>query len=64
MSQEASIRVIRDSMNRLRGRMFQAVEAAGLPIKQENALKRLIRQSTYDAQADLEQAVREESYAG
>jgi len=44
--------------------MFQAVEAAGLPIKQENALKRLIRQSTYDAQADLEQAVREESYAG
>lgn len=49
---------IREDMNRLRGRMFEAIEAAGLPDKQEDALKRLIRQQTYDSQANLESIVR------
>jgi len=44
-------------MNRLRGRLFGCVEAAGLPEKQENALKGLIRQLTYDSQANLEAAL-------
>lgn len=53
-----TIGVLRTDMNRLRGKLFGAVEAAGLPEKQENALKGLIRQLTYDAQADIESALR------
>lgn len=49
---------MRDHMNRLRGRLFGAVEATGMPAKQENATKGLIRNLTYDAQADLEAALR------
>lgn len=49
---------MRDHMNRLRGRLFGAVEATGMPDKQENAIKGLIRQLTYEAQADLEAALR------
>lgn len=55
-----AIQCVREDMNRLRGRLFGAVEAAGLPEKQENAIKGLIRQLTYDAQADLEAVLREE----
>jgi hypothetical protein len=47
-------------MNRLRGKLFQAVEAAGLPDKQEKAIKGLIRQLTYEAQANLESTLRGE----
>ncbi len=54
------ITVVREDMNRLRGRLFGAVEALGLPDKQENAIKGLIRQLTYDAQSDLEAVLREE----
>ena len=42
----------------VRGRLFGAIEAVGLPERQENAIKGLIRQLTYDAQADLEAALR------
>jgi hypothetical protein len=48
---------MRDHMNRLRGRLFGAIEATGMPQKQENAIKGLIRQLTYDAQADLEESL-------
>jgi hypothetical protein len=57
---ESVITVVREDMNRLRGRLFGAVEALGLPDKQENAIKGLIRQLTYDAQSDLEAVLREE----
>ncbi|CAB4197599.1 hypothetical protein UFOVP1313_21 [uncultured Caudovirales phage] len=57
---EAAITAVREDMNRLRGRLFGAVEAIGLPDKQENAIKGLIRQLTYDAQSDLEAVLREE----
>lgn len=58
MSQARAIQTIRTDMNRLRGRMFQALEAMGLPTKQENAAKGLVRQLTYDAQANLEAEIR------
>jgi hypothetical protein len=53
-----AIEAVRRDMNRLRGRMFQAIESAGLPDKQEDALKGVIRAQTYDAQADLEAILR------
>lgn len=56
----AAIDQLREDMNRLRGRLFGAVEAAGLPDKQENALKGLVRSLTYDAQANVESALRRE----
>lgn len=49
---------VRDDMNRLRGRLFGAIEATGMPLKQENACKGLVRQLTYDAQANLESILR------
>lgn len=58
MSSAEAIEQVRADMNRLRGRLFQLVEAAGLEEKQESALKGCIRTTTYDAQADLESALR------
>lgn len=58
MADPDPIAAMRDHMNRLRGRLFGAVEATGMPDKQENAIKGLIRQLTYEAQADLEAALR------
>lgn len=53
------VRELREGMNRLRGRLFGAVEATGMPARQEEAVKRLIRQASYDVQADVESALRE-----
>lgn len=55
---DRAISALRTDMNRLRGKLFGAIEAAGLPSRQENALKGLIRQLTYDAQADVESTLR------
>ncbi len=52
------IEQVRGDYNRLRGRLFQLIEAAGLPDKQELALKGCIRTTSYDAQADLEALIR------
>ena len=52
------IRTVREQGNRLRGRLFQAIEAIGLPEKQENAIKGVIRTTTYESQANLEAALR------
>lgn len=57
---EDAIGIVRDDMNRLRGQLFGAVEAVGLPTKQENAIKGLVRRITYDAQANLESTLRGE----
>ncbi len=59
MTSEA-IEQVREDFNRLRGRLFGSIEAVGLPAKQENALKGLIRVTTYDCQANLEQTLRSE----
>lgn len=53
-----AVKELRDGMNRLRGGLFSAIEATGLPTKQENALKGLVRQLSYDAQANIEAALR------
>ena len=58
MSRQAAIKDVRDGFNRIRGGLFSAVEAVGLPDKQENALKGLIRQLTYDAQSNIEGSLR------
>ena len=58
MSETAAITQLREDMNRLRGRLFGALEAGNLPEKQENALKGLVRQISYDAQANVESALR------
>jgi hypothetical protein len=57
VTQEA-IAEIRDDFNRLRGNLFGALEAAGMPQRQENAMKGLVRKLTYEAQADLESILR------
>lgn len=53
-----AIQELRDSMNKLRGVMFSAIEACDLTIKQENALKGLTRHLTYEAQGNIEAALR------
>jgi hypothetical protein len=58
VTRDLAIEQVRSDMNRLRGRLFQFIEAVGLPKKQEDAVKGLIRQLTYDAQADLEATLR------
>jgi hypothetical protein len=58
---DPTVRQLRDEMNRFRGRMFQAIEAVGLPDKQETALKGVIRHTTYDIQSSLEATLRERS---
>lgn len=51
------MRELREGMNRLRGRLFGAIEVTGMPEPQQIAMKRLVRQVTYDAQADVESAL-------
>jgi hypothetical protein len=53
-----AIQEFRDGMNRLRGRLFQAVEATGVEDRHQAAIKGLIRSLTYDMQADIEGALR------
>lgn len=48
-------------MDRVRGELFQLVEATGMSEKQEAAFKGLIRQLTYRAQADLEAFLKEKT---
>ena len=55
---DTSIDELRDGMNRLRGKLFQAVEAVGWPEDREAAVKGLVRSITYDMQADIEGALR------
>ncbi|HWK25653.1 MAG TPA: hypothetical protein VNS09_03775 [Solirubrobacter sp.] len=53
-----SIDVNRQEGNRVRGRLFEAIEAAGLPERQENALKGVIRNVSYQHQTAVESALR------
>jgi hypothetical protein len=55
---EKAIAAIRNDFNRLRGRLFGSIEATGMAKKQEDAVKHLIRQQTYEAQANLESHLR------
>ena len=51
---------LRDDFDRLRGRLYELVEATGVPEKQEEAFKRLIRRTSYDVQSRLEGRLRGE----
>ena len=55
---EAAITQVREDFNRLRGRLFGAIEVTGMPEQQQAAFKGLVRQLTYDAQAGLESVLR------
>jgi hypothetical protein len=56
---DRTVTSLRSHMDRLRGRLFQTVEAVGFDGDRERAIKGLIRHLTYDAQADIEQALKE-----
>jgi hypothetical protein len=49
---------LRDGFNRLRGRLFEAVEATGVDPRHQIAMKGLIRGLTYDMQGDIEGTLR------
>lgn len=59
-TEAAAIAIVREEMNRLRGRLFGSIEAVGFPPRREAAVKNLVRTLTYDAQANLEAAIRGE----
>lgn len=62
---DAPIAVCRDEFSRLRRRLFEMIEAAGMPRRQEHAWKGVIRTTTYDAQATVEGALRRgDNHAG
>lgn len=58
---EGDITEIRDQMDKLRGRLFQAIEAWGPGRKREEAMKGQVRTITYHFQANLEAMTREDS---
>jgi hypothetical protein len=49
---------MRDEFSRLRRNLFEMVEATGMPKRQEDAWKSVIRTVTYDSQAAVEGALR------
>lgn len=51
---------LRDDFDRLRGRLYELVEATGIEDKQQEAFKRLIRRTSYDVQSRLEGRLRGE----
>jgi hypothetical protein len=64
VSTAVQIRQVRLEMNALRGRLFQFSEAIGLPERQEDAMKGLIRHITNEAQSNIEAVLREASRNG
>jgi hypothetical protein len=58
MSGEQPIQDVRDEFGRMRAHLFEMVEAAGMPQRQEDGFKGLIRTITYDSQATVEAAMR------
>ena len=55
---EPVIDVVRDEFSRLRRNLFEMVEATGMPKRQEDAWKSVIRTVTYDSQATVEGTLR------
>ena len=60
MATNETIQQVRDELNRMRGHLFETVEAMALPEGQEHGAKGLIRTITYNSQANIESALREE----
>lgn len=61
VTQEA-ITGIREDFNRLRGKLFEVIEVTGMPDQQQAAFKGIVRNLTYQAQADLESTIRQEGH--
>lgn len=53
-----AIDVVRDEFSRLRRNLFEVIEATGMPKRQEDAWKSVIRTLTYDSQATVEGTLR------
>ncbi len=49
---------VRDEFGRMRAHLFEMIEAAGFPERQEAGLKGLVRTITYDSQASVESTLR------
>jgi hypothetical protein len=63
-SNDQLIQTVRDEFSRLRGRMFQAIEMAGMRPKQESGWKGVMRSIAYDSQTSIEAALREAANGG
>jgi len=55
------IQMVRDEFSRLRAHLFEMVEAAGMPNRQERGFKGVIRTVTYNSQTHIESEMRTES---
>jgi hypothetical protein len=55
---DALIQEVRDEHARMRAHLFEMIEAAGFPQRQEDGFKGMIRTITYDAQATIEASLR------
>jgi hypothetical protein len=62
-NEERALDILNSELNRMRGKLFEVVEATGIPDKQEEAFKRLIRRTSYDSQNLIASALRG-SYQG
>ena len=56
--ERSKLEAIRQEMSRLRGRLFELVDAAHLASEQAHGLKGAIRHTTYDLQRELEAKAR------
>jgi hypothetical protein len=57
-NEERALDILNSELNRMRGKLFEVVEATGIPDKQEEAFKRLIRRTSYDSQNLIASALR------
>ena len=57
-NEQRALDVLNVELNRMRGKLFEVVEAVGLPEKQETAIKRLIRSQSFSSQNLIQSALR------
>lgn len=62
-NEERALDIMNSELNRMRGKLFEVVEAVGLPEIQEEAFKRLVRRTSFDSQNLIASALRG-SYQG
>lgn len=62
MSSASALEQIEQDFNRLRGRLFGAIDSWGLPEKQEEAIKKIVRRETYDAHTNLVAVLRRDNH--
>jgi hypothetical protein len=62
-NEKRALDVLNSELTRLRGHLFETVEAMGLPVQQCEAAKRLIRRQSFTSQNLIQAALRGD-YAG